>query len=60
MFDGVFETSISLDPEVGHQTVGGRLYGSKDDVFGTLDQLRGFLATGTYRYVVLEPAGLAG
>ena len=58
VFDGVFETSISIDPEVSHQTVGGRLYGSRDDIVGTLEQLRAFLATGTYGYVVLEPRGL--
>lgn len=50
VFDGVDETFVSLDPEVSHQTVGGRLYG--------LDQLPGFLASGTYGYVVLEPAKL--
>ncbi|HEY4227824.1 MAG TPA: hypothetical protein VGM49_05760, partial [Candidatus Limnocylindrales bacterium] len=50
VFDGVDETFVSLDPEVSHQTVGGRLYG--------LDQLPAFLAAGTFRYVVLEPAKL--
>jgi hypothetical protein len=50
VFDGVDETFVSLDPEVSHQTVGGRLYG--------LDQLQGFLASGTYGYVVVEPAKL--
>ena len=50
MFDGVDETFVSLDPEVSHQTVGGRLNG--------LDALPGFLASGTYGYVVLEPAKL--
>jgi hypothetical protein len=50
VFDGVDETFVSLDPEVSHQTVGGRLYG--------LDALTGFLASGAYRYVVLEPAEL--
>jgi hypothetical protein len=50
VFDGVDETFVSLDPEVSHQTVGGRLYG--------LDQLPRFLASGTYGYVVLEPAKL--
>ena len=50
VFDGVTETFVSLDPEVSHQTVGGRLYG--------LDMLPAFLASQTYRYVVLEPRGL--
>ena len=50
VFDGVDETFVSLDPEVSHQTVGGRLYG--------LDQLPGFLATRHFPYVVLEPEGL--
>ena len=57
VFDGVFETSISLEPEVSHQTAGGRLYGSKDAI-EMLDQLRAFLASRTYEYVVLEPRGL--
>jgi hypothetical protein len=50
VFDGVNETFVSLDPEVSHQTVGGRLYG--------LDQLPGFLESRAYPYVVLEPDGL--
>jgi hypothetical protein len=50
VFDGVTETFVSLDPEVGHQTVGGRLYG--------LDALPGFLASGDFTYLVLEPDGL--
>jgi len=50
VFDGVDETFVSLDPEVSHQTVGGRLDG--------LDQLPGFLATRHFPYVVLEPEGL--
>jgi hypothetical protein len=50
VFDGVDETFVSLDPEVSHQTVGGRLYG--------LDRLAAFLASRTYAYVVLEPAKL--
>ncbi len=57
VFAGVFETSISLEPEVSHQTAGGRLYGSTD-VVAMLDQLRTFLSSGRYDYVVLEPAGL--
>jgi hypothetical protein len=55
VFDGVFETSISLEPEVSHQTVGGRLFGSADAA-EMLDQLRTNLSSGTYPYVVLEPA----
>jgi hypothetical protein len=54
VFDGVFETSISLEPEVTHQTVGGRLYGSGDPS-ELLRQLAEFLADGGYGYVVLEP-----
>ena len=50
VFDGVFETFVSLDPEVSHQTVGGRLYG--------LDELPGFLASKDFPYLVLEPNGL--
>jgi hypothetical protein len=50
VFDGVDETFVSLDPEVSHQTVGGRLYG--------LDRLPEFLASGGYEYVVVEPNGL--
>ena len=50
VFDGVTETFISLDPEVSHHTAGGRLYG--------LDALAGFLASGAYGYVVVEPEGL--
>ena len=50
VFDGVDETFVSLDPEVSHQTVGGRLYG--------LDDLPGFLGSGAYPYLVLEPDGL--
>jgi hypothetical protein len=50
VFAGVDETFVSLDPEVSHQTVGGRLYG--------LDRLAAFLASRTYAYVVLEPAKL--
>jgi len=50
VFDGVDETFVSLDPEVSHQTVGGRLYG--------LDKLPGFLSTRHFPYLVLEPDGL--
>jgi hypothetical protein len=50
VFDGVTETFVSLDPEASLHTVGGRLFG--------LERLPGFLAEGTYRYVVLEPDGL--
>jgi hypothetical protein len=49
VFDGVNETFLSLDPEVSHQTVGGRLF----DVADLPEYL-----DGTYPYVVLEPDGL--
>jgi hypothetical protein len=51
-FDGVFETSVSLEPELSHHTVGGRLFG--------LERLPEFLASGEFGYVVLEPNGLPG
>ncbi|HET9853262.1 MAG TPA: hypothetical protein VFP56_12280 [Candidatus Limnocylindrales bacterium] len=57
VFDGVFETSISLEPEVSHQTVGGRLFGSRDPA-EMLRQLGERLATGGYAYIVLEPDGV--
>jgi hypothetical protein len=47
VFDGVDETFVSLDPETSQHTAGGRLFG--------MDRLGEFLASGTYRYVVLEP-----
>ena len=50
VFDGVDETFVSLDPELSHQTVGGRLLG--------FDGLPDRLSAGTYGYVVLEPDGL--
>jgi hypothetical protein len=50
VFDGVDETFVSLDPEVSHQTVGGRLHG--------LEELPGFLASREFAYLVLEPEGL--
>jgi hypothetical protein len=50
VFAGVDETSVSLKPEVSHQTVGGRLYG--------FDALPDFLASGEFGYVVLEPQDL--
>jgi hypothetical protein len=50
VFDGVTETFVSLDPEISHHTVGGRLHG--------LDALPGFLESGEFTYVVLEPEGL--
>lgn len=50
VFDGVDETFLSLDPEVSHQTVGGRLFDIAD--------LPAYL-DGSYPYVVLEPQGLA-
>jgi hypothetical protein len=52
VFDGVNETSISLKPEVSHQTAGGRLHG--------FEVLPGLLAGGEYPYVVLEPSDLPG
>ena len=57
VFDGIFETSISLEPEVSHQTVGGRVFGSKDPA-EMLRILQGDLADGGYGYVLLEPAGV--
>ena len=50
VFDGVDETFVSLDPEVSHQTVGGRLNG--------FDELVGFLASKQFPFVVVEPDGL--
>jgi hypothetical protein len=41
---------VSLEPEVTHQTVGGRLYG--------MERLSEFLVSGEFKYVVLEPAGM--
>jgi hypothetical protein len=58
VFDGVTETFISLDPEVGHQTVGGRLFGRKDDPVELVRQLDAFMASGLFEYVVVEPNGL--
>ena len=50
VFDGVFETFLSEDPEVSHQTVGGRLFDVAD--------LADFLVPARYPYVVLEPRDL--
>ena len=50
VFDGVFETFLSEDPEVSHQTVGGRLF-DVVDIASYLDPAR-------YPYVVLEPRNL--
>ena len=60
VFDGVFETILSGceavgnprcdDPEVGHQTVGGRLFDVAD--------IAAFLDPSAYPYVVLEPRDL--
>ncbi len=50
VFEGVAETFVSLDPEVSHQTAGGRLFG--------LDALPRFLASGDFGYVVFEPKDL--
>ena len=52
VFDGVFETFLSLDPEVTHQTVGGRLYDVAD--------LAAYLDPARYPYLVLEPRDLPG
>lgn len=49
VFDGVNETFLSLDPEVSHQTVGGRLFDLRD-LADYLDR--------RYPYVVIEPNGL--
>jgi len=59
VFDGVDETFVSLDPEVGHQTVGGRLFGKKDDPVELVRQLDEFLDSGKFVYVVIEPNGLS-
>ncbi|HEY8238536.1 MAG TPA: hypothetical protein VIF63_03790 [Candidatus Limnocylindrales bacterium] len=50
VFDGVTETFISLDPEVTHQTVGGRLEG--------FEAMPSYLAAPVFPYVVLEPDGV--
>lgn len=50
VFDGVFETFLSEDPEVSHQTVGGRLFDVAD--------LDDFLDPGMFPVVVLEPRDL--
>jgi hypothetical protein len=50
VFAGVTETFVSLDPEVSPHTVGGRLHG--------LEALPGFLDSGAFGYVVLEPDDL--
>ena len=47
VFDGVTETFVSLDPEVSHQTVGGRLFGFED--------LPAFLASGAFRTSCSSP-----
>ncbi len=57
VFDGVYETSLSLEPEVTHQTVAGRLFGSKDPV-ELLAQLQGRLFDRPPAYIVLEPGGM--
>lgn len=51
VFAGVTETFVSLDPEVSHQTVGGRLFGLEEDLLG-------FLASRAFPYLVLEPRDL--
>jgi hypothetical protein len=50
VFDGVTETFVSLDPEVTHQTVGGRLFG--------FERLAELMVPADFPYVVLEPDGL--
>ena len=50
VFDGVFETFLSEDPEVSHQTVGGRLFDVAD--------LADHLDPRAFPYVVLEPRDL--
>ena len=58
VFAGVQESSLSLEPEVSHHTVGGRLYGSGDPVeLQTQLDVRLFGRSFT-EYVVLEPRGL--
>jgi hypothetical protein len=52
VFAGVTETMLSPDATTNIHTVGGRLR--------PLDDLDAALAGGLYRYVVLEPANLAG
>ncbi len=52
VFDGVTETMLSPDATTNIHTVGGRLQ--------PLDDLDSALASRLYRYVVLEPADLAG
>lgn len=52
VFTGVTETMVSPDAVVNIHTVGGRLR--------PLDDLDAALASGRYRYVVLEPADLPG
>jgi hypothetical protein len=52
VFDGVFETSLSEDPEVSHHTVGGRLF----DVANIHD----YLHPDAFPFVVLEPRDLPG
>jgi hypothetical protein len=58
VFDGVTESDLSLDPEVGHQTVGGRLFGKKDDPEELIRLLDEFMASRAFPYVVIEPNGL--
>jgi hypothetical protein len=50
VFSGVTETDVSLDPEHSIHTIGGRLYGLAD--------LGALAASGTFPYLLLEPAGL--
>ncbi len=58
VFAGIFETSLSLEPEVSHQTVGGRLYGSKDPLELQAQLEERLSGRSTFEYVVLEPRGM--
>ncbi len=58
VFDGIFETSLSLAPEVTHQTVGGRLYGSANPVELQADLEARLSGQRPFGYVVLEPRGM--
>ena len=58
VFDGILETSLSLEPEVTHQTVGGRLYGSADPVELQAELHARLSAPSPFEYVLLEPRGM--
>ena len=58
VFDGVYETSLSLEPQFTHQTAGGRIFGSTDPA-ELQAQLDARLAGDSrFEYVVLEPRGM--